>query len=518
MFCLCMICYAGPVPRVLVSWIGHADFRAVNENATVGIGPVAQALHSGKFDAAFLLTDHDAEGVPYLRWLKERSDGVEIHLLRERLTGPTEFGEIYTAAVRACEQAIAVAEGDALTFHLSPGTPAMAAVWIILGKTRYPAAMIESSLKHGVKTVSVPFDISADFLPDLLRQPDRELERLSAGLPPEAPEFDAIIHRSPAMRRIILRARRVAPRSVPVLLEGETGTGKELVARAIHRASPRRERPFIAVNCGALPPELVESELFGHEKGAFTGADRTRPGYFAAANGGTLFLDEIGELPAPTQVKLLRVLQEGAVVRVGATTPRKVNVRVIAATNRTLTEEVTERRFREDLFYRLAVAVLKLPPLRERAGDVGLLADRLMEQINAESATEPGYRDKKLSASARNIMLRHSWPGNVRELANTLRRAAIWSGGSVITADELRDALLPPVHHYGSEVLGRPLGNGFSLPDLLAEVARHYLARAMEEASNNKTRAAELVGLASYQTFTNWLSKYAMPKDGTVHA
>ena len=518
MSCLQISCYAWWVPSVLVSWIGHADLRAVDESANVGIGPVAQALGTGRFEAAFLLIDHEDESVAYLQWLKGHSNGAEIYLLPEQLTGPTEFGEIYTAAIRACEQAIAVANGDAITFHLSPGTPAMAAVWIILAKTRFPAAMIESSLKHGVKTVSVPFDISADFLPDLLRQPDRELERLSAGLPPRAPEFDAIIHRSPAMRRVILRARRVAPRSVPVLLEGETGTGKELVARAIHQASPRRDRSFIAVNCGALPSELVESELFGHEKGAFTGADRTRAGYFKAADGGTLFLDEIGELPVPTQVKLLRVLQEGAVVRVGDTTPRMVDVRVIAATNRALTEEVAEGRFREDLFYRLAVAVLRLPPLRERAGDVGLLADRLMEQINAESATEPGYRHKELSASARNIMLGHSWPGNVRELANTLRRAAIWSGGSVITSDELRDALLPPARGHDSDMLGRTLGTGFSLPDLMAEVARHYLARAMEEASNNKTRAAELVGLASYQTFTNWLLKYAVPKDGTVHA
>ena len=501
-----------------MSWIGHADLQAANNSTTGGIGPVAQALDSERFDAAFLLTDHDAEGIAYVRWLKERAEAVEIRLLREQLTGPTEFGEIYRAAVRACEQAIAVAQGDALTFHLSPGTPAMAAVWIILAKTRFPSAMIESSLKHGVRIVSVPFDIAADFLPDLLRHPDRQLERLSAGLPPEAPELNAIVHRSAVMRRVILRARRVAPRSVPVLLEGETGTGKELVARAIHRASPRRECPFIAVNCGALPRELVESELFGHEKGAFTGADRPRSGYFAAANGGTLFLDEIGELPGPAQVKLLRVLQEGAVVPVGATAPRKVDVRVIAATNRTLTEEVVEGRFREDLFYRLAVAVLKLPPLRERAGDVGLLADRLMEQINADSASEPGYQDKQLSAAARNIMLCHSWPGNVRELANTLRRAAIWSDGNVITADELRDALLPATRDHGSELLNRPLGNGFSLPDLLAEVARHNLARAIEEASNNKTRAAELVGLASYQTFANWLSKYATHRDGTVHA
>ena len=496
------------MPEVLVTWIGHADLRAVQESASLGVGPIAQALDARRFDASFLLTDHGDEAATYVRWLQARSGGTEISLLPEQLTGPTEFGEIYGAAVRACEQALATKRGAALTFHLSPGTPAMAAVWIILAKTRFPAAMIESSREHGVRTASVPFDISADFLPDLLRQPDRELERLSAGLPPEAPEFDAIVHRSPVMQRVVLRARRVAPRSVPVLLEGETGTGKELMARAIHQASPRRGRPFIAVNCGALPPELVESELFGHEKGAFTGADRARPGYFAAANGGTLFLDEIGELPAAAQVKLLRVLQEGAVVRVGATTPLDLDVRVIAATNRTLTEEVAGGRFREDLFYRLAVAVLKLPPLRERPGDMGLLADRLLGQVNAESATEPGYQEKKLSASARNVVLEHAWHGNVRELSNTLRRAAIWSDGSTIAAEDLRDALLPGTRDRAPAVLDRTLGNGFSLPQLLAEVARHYLARAMEEAANNKTRAAELVGLASYQTFTNWLSKY----------
>ena len=220
--------------ELLVTWIGHADLRAVEENATVGVGPIAQALDARRFDAAFLLTDHGDEAATYIRWLEARSRGTEISLLPEQLTGPTEFGEIYGVAVRACEQALATTQGATLTFHLSPGTPAMAAVWIILAKTRFPAAMIESSREHGVRTASVPFDISADFLPDLLRQPDRELERLSAGLPPEAPEFDAIVHRSPVMQRVILRARRVAPRSVPVLLEGETGTGKELMARAIH--------------------------------------------------------------------------------------------------------------------------------------------------------------------------------------------------------------------------------------------------------------------------------------------
>ena len=247
----------------------------------------------------------------------------------------------------------------------------MAAVWVILAKTRFfPATIIESSEKHGVREVSVPFDISAEFLADLLRQPDRELERLSAGLPPQAAAFDDIIHRSLEMRRVILLARRVAPHSVPVLIEGESGTGKELMARAIHHSSPRREERFISVNCGAIPENLVESELFGHEKGAFTGAVKMRKGHFEAASGGTLFLDEIGELPLPAQTKLLRVLQEKEVQPVGSSKPCPVDVRVISATNRTLTEEVAGGRFREDLFYRLAVAVLKLPPFRERGGDV----------------------------------------------------------------------------------------------------------------------------------------------------
>ena len=253
--------------KVLVTWIGNIDLRAPKETDVVGVGPIAQALDKRSFDEAFLISDHDEREVtPFVRWLRQRTS-TQLHVIYEKLSGPTQFGEIYEAAVRVSEKAVG-RQGDAvsLIFHLSPGTPAMAAVWIILAKTRFPAELIESSRQHGVRTASVPFDISADFLPDLLRRPDRELESLNAGLPPETPEFADIVHRSAIMKRVILRARRVAPRSVPVLVEGETGTGKELLARAIHRAGPRRERPFVPVNCGAIPAELVESELFGHEK------------------------------------------------------------------------------------------------------------------------------------------------------------------------------------------------------------------------------------------------------------
>ncbi len=257
----------------------------------------------------------------------------------------------------------------------------------------------------------MPFDLSAEFIPDLLRKPDQRLENLSAGLSPEAPEFESIIHRSHTMKRVIAKARLVAPRSVPVLIEGDSGTGKELLARAIHNASVRKKKPFVAVNCGAIPSELIESELFGHEKGAFTGAEIQRKGYFEAANTGTLFLDEIGELPLAAQVKLLRALQEKEVTRLGASKPIPFDVRIIAATNRDLIKEIANGRFRPDLFYRIAVAVLKLPPLKDRTGDVGLLIDRILDQINEESVNEPGYKYKKISAAAKNLMLQHYLAG-----------------------------------------------------------------------------------------------------------
>lgn len=494
--------------KVLVAWLGKTDLRAPTESELVGQGPIAQALASRDFDEAFLLSDYDDKLVkPYLRWL-EGCTKTRVEVLSHNLSGPTNFGEIYEAAVRGVEHALGKAKDGQLSFHLSPGTPAMAAVWIILGKTRFPAELIESSREHGVRTASVPFDLSAEFLPDLLREQDERLKHIATGAPPEAPEFADIIHKSRVMSRLIERARRVAVRSVPVLIEGESGTGKELLARAIHRASPRREKPFIAVNCGAIPPELVESELFGHKKGSFTGASSDRKGHFKEADGGTLFLDELGELPAPAQVKLLRAIQEGEIVPLGESKPMKVDVRIVAATNRTLTEEIASGRFREDLFYRLAVAILKLPPLRERQGDVGLLIDHLLVQVNREAQGEPGFKEKKLSVGARNLLLSHPWRGNVRELGNTLRRAAIWSDGAAISSEDVREALLPVAPGTRPEVLGRPLGGGFNLRDLLRDVARHYLERAMDESQGNKSRAAELVGLPSYQTLTNWLKTY----------
>lgn len=496
--------------KILFSWIGLTDLRAPKEPEEVGLGPIGQAVTECAYSELVLVSDLAGErGIEYSQWLKSKSS-VNIILYETPLSSPTCFGEIYEAAVDVVERTLKRCPDADPTFHLSPGTPAMAAVWIILSKTRFPAELIESSMEHGVKTVSVPFDISAEFIPDLLRKPDNRLKELSSEPPPAAPEFDDIVHRCRAMSRLIYKARRIAPRSVPVLIEGESGTGKELLARAIHRASLRREKPFVAVNCGAIPCELTESALFGHEKGAFTGADSSRKGYFETADKGTLFLDEIGELPLSAQVKLLRALQENEIVRVGAAKPTKINVRIVAATNRNLIEEIRENRFRADLFYRLAVAVLHLPPLRDRKGDFSILIHWLLEKVNRESGEEPGYIHKKISAGARNLLTQHDWPGNVRELLNTIRRAALWSESDTIRSEDIREALIPMSPSAKTEILDKPLGEGLDLPDIIKHVARHYLTRALDESNGNKTKAAELVGLPSYQTFTNWMKKYGI--------
>ena len=499
---------------MLLAWIGQTDLDCANGRRP-GRGPIAAAAAARSFDALVLLSNYPPEhNRAFLDRLAEwRAPAV--HLRTEALDDPTDYAAIHAAAVRALDYARSTFGPRAdLSIHVSPGTPAMQAVWVLLAKTRYPAELIQSHAETGVRTVSVPFDIAAEYVPALLREADDKLTRLTAGLPPAAAEFDRIIGRGPAMERARTRARRIAPHDVTVLVAGESGTGKELFARAIHAGSRRREGPFEEVNCGALPEGLVESLLFGHARGAFSGAVRSRAGHFEAAAGGTLFLDEIGELPPPAQVKMLRALQEKTVRRLGSDRPTPVDVRVVAATNRDLRAEVAAGRFREDLYYRLATGVIRLPPLRERPGDLTPLIDHFLAAANRKFADQPGVEQKTLSPSARNLLLRHSWPGNVRELQATMDRLVLWTPRSAVTAGDVREELLRTVRDAPEDLLDRPLGDGLALPALVGDLARHYLARALDEAGGNRTRAAELIGLPSYQTFTNWMKRYgvALPK------
>jgi len=500
-----------PSNGILFAWIGMTDLKASRGELGTALGPIGQALEKRGFSHLVLISDHAADiENKYIAWIKSKFD-LPVTKFHVKLTSPTRYDEIYKAAKDAVEKTVTKQGKDGkLIFHVSPGTPAMAAVWIILAKTAFPAELIESSPQAGVQTVSVPFDLSVEYLPDSLKRTDDDLLKLIQGLPPEAPEFASIIHRCQPMKRLIAQARRLSVHDdVPVLIQGESGTGKELFARAIHQSSPRKEKPFVAVNCGAIPPELVEAELFGYKKGSFTGASQDHDGYFLAADGGTLFLDEIGELPLPAQVKMLRTIQEGIVTRIGTTKPQKIDVRIIAATNRNLIDDVATGRFREDLFHRVAVGVLKLLPLRERQGDLNLLIDNILEGINKKFEGKPGWKHKKLSAGARNLLHQHPWPGNIRELSNTLSRSSIWTPEDTIDTDDIRESLFSlqttPDH---DQILNRELGNGFSLPEILAEVSKHYLKRAVMEGKGNKSMMAKLVGLPNYQTLTNWLSKY----------
>jgi PAS domain S-box-containing protein len=304
--------------------------------------------------------------------------------------------------------------------------------------------------------------------------------------------FDAIIGQSVALRQVLREVEQVAGTDATVLIQGETGTGKELFARAIHAASKRRDRPLVTVNCAAIPATLIESEFFGHEKGAFTGATTRREGRFALADGGTIFLDEVGELPLELQSKLLRVLQEGTFEPVGSATSRKVSVRVVAATNRDLAREVGEHRFRQDLFYRLNVFPLRLPPLRERAGDIPALASAFAQRY----AQRIGKSVTALTPDDTRRLQSYAWPGNVRELQNVIERAVITAVGNRLDLDRALPGVAPVVREASPAVAV----DATSIQTLkeFEELERNNLLRALEAAHgriSGERGAAELLGM-----------------------
>jgi DNA-binding NtrC family response regulator len=302
--------------------------------------------------------------------------------------------------------------------------------------------------------------------------------------------FDNLIGSGAAMRGVFATIRKVAETDLTVLIRGESGTGKELVAQALHEHSARKQGPFVAVNCAAISRELVESELFGHEKGAFTGAEARRVGRFEAAEGGTIFLDEIGDMAPETQAKVLRVLQERSFERVGGSKPLAVDVRVVAATHRDLEREVAEGRFREDLYYRLKVVEIEMPPLRERREDLAALAARFLEEL----AERHGRARRQLSAAALAALSRHAWPGNVRELRNVVERAAVLASGEEIQAEDL--AL--PAARDGAAAAPEGLANlpfGEAKRSAAAQFERSFLLRALRENGGNISRTAEAIGM-----------------------
>jgi DNA-binding NtrC family response regulator len=343
------------------------------------------------------------------------------------------------------------------------------------------------SLDHLMQVVAKALEVRA--LRDENRQLKAELGRRY--------EFDNIIGRSPAMQEIFDTIERVAPTRATVLLAGESGTGKDLIARAIHFHSPRRDRPLVKINCTALPENLMESELFGYEKGAFTGANTTKPGKFEQADTGTVFLDEIGDVPGAIQVKLLRVLQEREFERLGSNVTRHIDVRVIAATNQDLRAALEQGTFREDLYYRLNVVPINIPPLRERKQDIPFLASHFVKKL----APETGGRVESITDAAIEKLLGYHWPGNVRELENVIERSLVMCTGTELDASDIKlESALRP----------RPQSEAHFLPEGLSldQYEQEIIREALRRADGNKSQAARMLGL------TRNALRYRLPQMG----
>lgn len=495
--------------KILFSWVGHADLLGfagkcaevqsqvcalVKKQDFTTTGPIGITVSQINFDRIVLLWNYDA---PELMEQYRQYCGAHTTIIHTSVTNPTDYRAVYCAA-RDVIEAHCTPE-DELHFLLSPGTPAMAAVWVLLGKTKFSGRFLQT-YNNKVSYTEIPFDMTADLLPDLLNKTDRLIENL-----PDVSQvagFEDITGNSTAIRQAVLRASKAAMHSVPVLITGESGTGKEMFARAIWKAGPRKDKPFEAINCAALPANLLEAELFGYKKGAFTGAVKDRDGAFKRLNGGTLFLDEIGECSLELQAKLLRVLQPppGKALSyrefypVGSEQPEHSDVRIISATNRNLPEMIARQQFRDDLFYRLSAITLPLPPLRERKGDILLLAEKLLQRINADFKRElPGYNDKYFCESTKKFIKNYPWHGNVRELFNAILQGAVMAVEKNIKIFDM--GLSEAVQTTGKV----EIGDGFSLDNTLETIEKQYISAAVKQSGGNKSKAARLLGFSNYQ-------------------
>jgi DNA-binding NtrC family response regulator len=435
-----------------------------------GVEEARAAIGSTQFDA--ILTDQkmpDGDGLDVLAAAREADPTVSV---------------IFLTALATLELAVESIRKGAFDFLAKPFTPEVV------------RATVQRACGHTV----------------LLRENDllkAEVGRLEGS--------SEIFGETAAMREVRAKIARVAPTMATVLITGETGTGKELVARAIHRQSARGEKPFLAANCAAFTETLLESELFGHERGAFTGADRSRLGLFEAAQGGTLFLDEVAEMSPAAQAKLLRVLTDGQLMRVGSAKPRSVDVRVLAATHRDLSQRVKEARFREDLYYRLAVVPIALPPLRERKSDLGPLCELFLAQV----ARELKLPRRRLNAQAFERLLSYEFPGNLRELRNLIERAVILSAGEEIEAEHFPVGAAA-THNGGNGKHGafdvgwiENLPASFDLRGLLATLEKSMIERTLQSTGGAQAEAARRLGL-SRSDLSYKLLKYELRKETTA--
>jgi len=419
--------------KLLVSWVGKADLSS-EEMGT--LGPIGTALNTEDFQTAILLCNYSEKNSnAYERYLKKRVPGAKVQIdSYSDLQDPTDYSKLWSIGERVLESIAKDYPEFEVYLYVTPGTPAMAATWIMLAKSLFTSSVLiqTNSDFSGYRNIRIPKTIS---------ESEKNIDQIVSAQVSRAADrtddhsgFSKILGDSPAIKEARIKATRTALSPHPVLLLGESGTGKELFAYAVHSVSGRGKKPFEAINCGAITESLIESELFGHEKGAFTGAGAQKKGIFERANGGTVFLDELGEMPLEQQRRLLRVLQEKKIRRVGGEKEIDVDFRLVCATHQKLRGLVKQRKFRLDLYYRVAVIKINLPALRDRGEDIKLLSTIFLEKINKESKkTNLDYVEKTLSEGAIQALLSYDWPGNIRELDSVLTACSVWCEGEVIT-------------------------------------------------------------------------------------
>lgn len=484
--------------KVLLTFTGFHDpfFKGTINNEELP-GPIISLLKHKHYDLVILfdtpgtakVTDLTRKAIEYL------NKDIKVSVMQVPLKDPTSYEQILTGIRSFLPKIIDECKDASFDISVASGTPQMHSCWLLLSASGEIPSKVVNIRPLRFVTNELPLinetDLSNRIFPQVraeavMKSTDAEVSFLD---PREAQSRLGIVGDHSSVLKALETSALLAESQAPVLILGETGTGKELFARYIHELSGRAENPFVAINCAAIPEDLLESILFGHKKGAFTGAMLDQVGKFDVADGGTLFLDEIGELPLPAQAKLLRVLQDGMVEPLGHRKPHKVNVRLVSATNKKLRQLVKKGRFREDLFFRLNVGEIILPSLRERRSDIPKLALQALDRLN-QSLKNP----KRLTSDALSRLQTHNWEGNVRDLQNVIERSVRLCRADVLDADDL--LITDPITYSDPfDTLPDPY-EGFSLESFLGSARKQMILRALEIADGNQSRAARLLGIS----------------------
>jgi transcriptional regulator with PAS, ATPase and Fis domain len=489
--------------RILITFTGFHD--PYSESLIGGQeqpGPILSLVEEMSFDRVMLLstprTQENSKRTE--KALCQKYENLSVSLYNIELEDPTNYKAIMAGIRSHLHDIVDETPGAERFISVTSGTPQMHSCWLLLvASGEIPARILNIRPKRYI-TPEYPLveevDLKGPAIPRIIpavstlslesREPIFETEMHSVPDPAQIMQQLGMVGDHPTMKRAVERAAAMAAGPMPILVLGETGTGKELFAKFIHRMSDRREGPFVPLNCGSIPTSLIENELFGHKRGAYTGAVKDHKGKFERAHGGTLFLDEIGELPLEAQSRLLRVLEDGMVEPIGSQQAVNVDVRIVAATNRDLGSAITEKTFREDLYYRLNGCTVKLPALRERRGDIPKIALHLLERANRTQRY-----GRQLSQEALRQLEVHDWPGNVRELRNAVERSLMLCREHELSAADLE--IQEPVNRQDPLMALPEPFEGFSLGEFIDQVRMHYITRALEITGGNQSKAARLL-------------------------